>query len=108
MDGHIYTRLIVSLKYGVKLVLLCGKGVEIFDEHTWYVYKYKDTFYVKRSVRVDGKRTMSFLHREIMKLKRGKKMCVDHQNRNGLDNQVSNLRICTNQENNHNQARYEQ
>lgn len=41
--------------------------------------------------------------RLIMGCKRGDSQFIDHVNNNGLDNRRSNLRICTNAENQHNQ-----
>lgn len=37
------------------------------------------------------------MHRQIMKAKKGE--VIDHKNRNGLDNQKSNIRKCTYSEN---------
>ncbi len=46
------------------------------------------------------------MHRVIIrKFPAGKKMYVDHIDHDGLNNQVSNLRVCTNQENSRNQKK---
>jgi len=50
-----------------------------------------------------SKRTTIYMHREIMKPPEG--MVVDHRNRNKLDNTRGNLRVCTNQENQHNSGK---
>ena len=42
------------------------------------------------------------MHRQIMNLTFSDKQCVDHINRDRLDNRKSNLRFCTRTENNHN------
>ena len=103
MNDHVYIRLIISPTYDIKIVLLCEKGAEIFDNNTgWCVRKHRNTFYVYRPVTVDGKRTTVQLHREIMKCTAGDKKIIDHRNHNGLDNQLANLRDCTLEQNNQN------
>ncbi len=44
------------------------------------------------------------MHRELAKPPRG--MTVDHANRNRLDNTRENLRVCTQQENSHNNGKH--
>jgi len=45
-----------------------------------------------------------YMHRELMKPARG--MTVDHKNHNRLDNTRENLRVCTQQENSHNNGKH--
>lgn len=59
--------------------------------------------YACRGIRLEnGKSRLVRLHRQILglKLKDGKQ--VDHINKNKLDNQKENLRICTSSQNQHN------
>lgn len=51
----------------------------------------------------DGSRALVLMHREIMGLKPGDKLQVDHVHHNTLDNRKSGLRVCSAQENQMNQ-----
>lgn len=75
------------------------------NEHKWFVHKDNKNgyFYARRQLTVRDKQKTLLMHREIMKHKYPllvfDGMHIDHINRNSLDNRESNLRICTNQEN---------
>jgi len=71
-------------------------------KHKWHAYKHRDTFYAKRHIWVNGIRTEQGMHREILHLSHRDGVEVDHINRDGLDNQRSNLRITTHGLNRHN------
>lgn len=62
------------------------------SEGKWYTMRA-----VPKSLRVGGKRTKIFMHREIMGAESG--FDVDHINVNTLDNRRVNLRVCTHAEN---------
>jgi hypothetical protein len=94
--------IIESPKYGTFKVLVDDEDFEELNQFKWGVQKEKNTFYVKRMVWIGNKRTSVKMHRFIMKLKEGNKLVVDHINHNGLDNQKSNLRVCTSLQNNWN------
>lgn len=71
-----------------------------FDElnkHRWYPIKDHNTFYAVRMKRENGTFKMYIMHRVIMGAKDGE--IVDHQDRNGLNNQEYNLRKCTHSQN---------
>lgn len=61
----------------------------------WYTQTKKgdSTSYVYRSYWEDAKVKRETMHRDVMKAKKGQ--IVDHKDHNGVNNQKSNLRICT-------------
>lgn len=61
--------------------------------YTWYCHR----GYVVRTQKVNGKKKMLYMHREI--LRPPAHLVVDHINGNKLDNRRSNLRVCTRGEN---------
>jgi len=67
-------------------------------EYKWRVDKQANTNYAARR---NGKQTTYYMHRQILNTPPDKE--VDHINNNGLDNRRENLRICTLQQNKHNQ-----
>ncbi len=65
------------------------------SKHTWHVTEGRTgKLYVRRS-----DRPHPYMHRQILGLK-ARKPGVDHKNRDGLDNRRSNLRLCTQSQNN--------
>ena len=63
----------------------------------WFAMKYDNTFYAgRKSPKINGQQTI-LMHREIMNTPEG--METDHIDRNGLNNQRSNLRVVTRQQN---------
>jgi len=82
-------------KYGTgKFALVDDEDFEKLNQYKWHVYKIGYIY-----ARVSKKYT--YMHRLIMDARKG--MEVDHINHDKLDNQKSNLRICTRQQNEHNQ-----
>jgi hypothetical protein len=78
------------------------------SKHTWHIQKEKHTMYAYTNIQIPGKRRANgkqafrrvSLHRLLVGANRGE--IWDHRNRNGLDCQRSNLRKCTQSENNAN------
>jgi hypothetical protein len=66
----------------------------------WCAHRIGERFYAERYVRyADGKQTTSCLHREILGLQPGDKRVCDHINGDGLNNQRTNLRVCSQADN---------
>lgn len=74
---------------------------EELSKHKWHVKRSKRQaqHYVTRTVKDEnGKYNKKrFMHRDIMKPEKG--MMVDHIDHNTLNNQKSNLRVCTHSQN---------
>lgn len=67
------------------------------SQYSWICDRHKYAF---RSYKSDGKSVHEYLHRRLTNPK--PRQPVDHINADGLDNQSSNLRLCTYRQNNHN------
>ena len=82
------------------IILTQGKFATVDDddydrlnEFNWQAVKLNHTYYAVRTDRSKIKRTIR-MHREILNIHDSKIQC-DHIDHNGLNNQKSNLRICT-------------
>lgn len=94
----------------IKIPLTQGKVALIDDEDewttkwNWYAFRSRQTFYAARSAsrneRSRGYRHTIFLHRTV--LDPPKELLVDHVDQNGLNNQRSNLRLASEDENKRN------
>ena len=72
-----------------------------FDDLNQFNWCFHNSGYAVRGVRVSGKVTLQWMHRIITNCPAD--MDVDHINHDKLDNQKSNLRVCSTSENCHNQ-----
>jgi len=79
---------------------------EEINKFKWLSEKRGNTFYAQRTDYSNGNnnRIRIKMHRLIMQPEKG--MVVDHKDRNGLNNQKNNLRICTDSENLCNRTAY--
>jgi len=81
-----------------KYTLVDNEDFEVFNKYTWCAVKDGNTFYAQKTTsKKDGSTTTVRLHREIMKPP--KELMIDHIDRDGLNNRRSNLRFCTNTQN---------
>ncbi len=71
---------------------------ERLNAFKWCAHKDKNTFYVLRTVRENGKQYSVLMHRVILGIT-DPKILVDHEDHNGLNCQKYNLRKCTNSQN---------
>ncbi len=67
-----------------------------FKWHAWWNVNGK-CFYAVRTLELDGKKTTSYMHREIMRAPKG--VQVDHEDHDTLNNQRYNLRCASCSEN---------
>lgn len=90
--------------------LVDNEDYEYLMQWKWQAYYNKNpgTYYVLRSIlkseRINGKKGTILMHRAIMGCPQG--LTVDHINHDTLDNRKSNLRVCTQSQNNMNTRKY--
>ena len=86
-----------------KVALVDDEDYEFLNRWKWCVAKNRRIYYAKRTTLYsDGKRRMLYMHRLILGSRVGEE--VDHKDGNGLNNQRSNLRLCTHSQNLANRA----
>jgi hypothetical protein len=90
----------ITLSQG-KIAIVDDEDFERVNQFKWFAKKDENTWYARRTVRIDGKRKNIHLHTFIMNTALG--FVVDHKNHNGLDNRKENLRLCSKSQNQHNQ-----
>ena len=79
------------------IALVDDEDYEYINSFHWGIKASLNTFYANRYIRIDNKRTVTYMHHIL--IPSSKRLHVDHKDGNGLNNQKSNLRICTTQEN---------
>ncbi len=91
-----------------KVAIIDDDDYEAISEHKWLAHKSglrMVRYYAERQVRYGTKQVLVGMHRDIMGLVIGDGLQIDHANGDGLDNRRSNLRICTQSQNNANSRR---
>lgn len=94
-----------------KVALVDDEFFEALSQFKWCAYKHCKTFYAIRTIRLpNGKTTTTTttksMHREVWKLSgRALPEQLDHIDRDGLNNQLDNLRPATHAEQQRNQGR---
>lgn len=89
----------ISLSQG-KVALVDDEDFALLSQYKWSAAKGHNNYYAVRGVG-RGKKLVK-MHRFVLKPKYG--MMVDHIDRNGLNNQRSNLRLSTNSQNQANRS----
>ncbi len=87
----------IKLTLGL-FALLDDEDYEKLRQYSWYAAKTHGSVYAARMTsRKDGPRKTVLMHREIMAAEPG--VQIDHADHNGLNNQKSNLRACSQSQN---------
>ena len=95
----------ISLTQG-KTATVDDTDYTFLNRFKWYALKKCHTYYALRNIAMGkNKQTIEYMYRVILGLQPGDKRQCDHCDGNGLNNQLSNLRICTNQQNHQNQRK---
>ncbi len=81
-----------------KVALVDDIDYEYLNQWKWCASKDGNTFYAKRNIKQNGKWTTISMHQVLAK-RLDFKDSADHKNKNGLDNQRSNLRPATQKQN---------
>jgi len=83
-----------------KVAIIDDEDFERLRWFNWIAAKNGYTFYAVCHVRINGKQKRISMHRMI--LNPPKDMCVDHKDRNGLNNTRANLRLASSSQNSSN------
>ena len=88
-----------------QVALIDDEDYDLVSQYKWYARwdPHTKSFYAVTNIRKpNGKRTVLLMHRLIMNAKKGEQ--VDHINHNTIDNRKSELRLCTQSQNQHNRG----
>lgn len=79
-----------------QVALVDDADFDWLNQWKWYAVKYKNGYYAVRRCVIINKKV--YMHRAILNLTNGL-ILTDHEDRNGLNNQRSNLRVATKAQN---------
>ncbi len=83
-----------------KYALVDDENFKYLNQFKWHCVPGRYTWYAARGVGPFKKQKKIYMQYAVINIPIG--MIVDHVNKNGLDNQKENLRICTRSQNSHN------
>jgi len=84
-----------------KVAFVDDEDFDRLNQYRWYAHFDGYNYYACRHLpRVNGRQPSTTMHCDIIGFKKG--MEVDHKDGNGLNNQKSNLRMCTHAQNSRN------
>jgi len=86
-----------------KFALVDDKYYKYLMQWEWSLSKTGSKYYVTRGQTIEGVYRTYYMHREVMKAKKGN--VVDHRDGDTLNNLESNLRECKHKNNNRNQVK---
>jgi hypothetical protein len=90
--------MLIELYNSDKVAIIDNDDYELIKPYSWCLnYNKSGLFYSYSYSRINGKKCVLPMHRLILNAPTG--MLVDHINRDGLDNRVANLRLCSHSEN---------
>lgn len=83
-----------------QIALIDDEDFEKLSQWSWYAHSnpVSNTSYAARGTFINYKNKLYLMHRQILGIT-DPKISVDHADGNGLNNQKSNLRICTHSQN---------
>jgi len=89
-----------------KVALVDDEDYEQLSKYKWCAHRIDNNWYAVRCTWNGGKRIFIQMHRDVLGLKKNDGKQTDHKDFSGLNNQKSNLRVCTYHENNQNRRQH--